>query len=102
MVHGELEKTFSKLHALCLADLLQELGAKDFPEEIVARVLPEFGRALISVELNMSVEFTWRKELPYTLLGLSHPVPRKSLAWGEVWLASAIGNLINCGTRGTA
>ena len=83
LIVGALDQVFAELRGMCLADLLQHLGAKEVPEDVVARMLPEFHLALNHIELMLSVKFGWLKEFPYALLGLSHPLRTKAQAWGR-------------------
>ena len=83
LVHGHLAETFKELREMCLMELMEDLNSKDFPEEVIARVLPEFRRLLNHLELNIAVKFAWLKELPWSLLGLCHPILRKARAWAR-------------------
>ena len=64
LAHGALREVLAKTRAVRLADLVAELDGSGLPPDVIARLLPEFHRAVDNIEMNLMIQFSWLNELP--------------------------------------
>ena len=83
LTHGALRDLIAKLRLRCVADLVTEFDGRGLSSDVVARLLPEFHRAVDNIEMNLQIKSAWLNELPWSLLGLSHPNVAKAQAWAR-------------------